>query len=172
MAIIGYHACKNSGSLIFPFLSNDHDKIWLTQGYYFWTDSDTWAHFWGRKSVKSDEYAVLKCKIQFKENEYLDLVGNSRHLELFANLIDLIGIKTSEDEKITVRQIIQMCRFFAKSDPQFFPFQGIKAADFPEEQYPFVKNIKNKLVTLNRQQLCVFEEAKEKIKFIEKTHPQ
>ncbi len=165
--IIGFHTCRNSGSLNFPFLSNDHAKTWLTQGYYFWTDSDTWGHFWGNNSVRGTDYAILKCKIKFKEDDYLDLVGNARHLELFAEFVNLIGIKSEKDDEITIRQIIQWCRFLEKTSSGAFPYLGIKAADFPEEHYHFVKNIKDKMVTLNRQQLCVFEDAKDKIKFVE-----
>ena len=72
--LIGFHACKAEGDPIFPFLSNDHDKTWLTQGYYFWTDSDTWAQFWGQKSVKSRRFVILKCRIELAEDECLDKV--------------------------------------------------------------------------------------------------
>lgn len=164
--IIGFHACRSVGEPCFPFLSNDHEKTWLTQGYYFWTDTDSWARFWGKRSVsKSGSYRVLECKIALEDDELLDLVGNARHLELFSEMIRYVSGKTSLPI-VTVRTVLKFLRAEEAKEPGTFPFLAIKAADYPKTDYKFVEKMNEKLATLNRQQLCVFEQAKARIALI------
>lgn len=162
---IGFHACQTKDDPIFPFLSNDHEKTWLTQGYYFWTDSDSWAKFWGERAIKKDAkgcYAILECAISLDKNELLDLVGNAKHLELFTELIKHIETKSTVSN-LTVSTVIKTLR-----ESDFFPFLAVKVADYPKEGYKFSASMKEKLATLNRQQMCVFEQAKDRIRFIVK----
>lgn len=47
--IKGYHTCKVDGGWRHilknaPFISEPNNRQWLTQGYYFWTDSNHFAH--------------------------------------------------------------------------------------------------------------------------------
>lgn len=169
MSIIGYHACRNTGSLNKPFLSKEHPKTWLTQGYYFWTDSPTSAHFWGEVGIKG-EYAVLEFAIDFQSDEYLDLVGNVKHIEYF-ELLAKTFIEIYKEETVTIRKILLYFRKKEKEVSGAFPFLGIKASDSANEGYPFVENMKEKIFFLKKQQLCVFEEAETKINFIDKIYP-
>ncbi len=76
---VGYHNCRNEGGKEFlkssvPFLSGDGDNQWLTQGYYFWTDSPYWAERWN----PGRDVAISEFKITFHtDDELLDLVGNA-----------------------------------------------------------------------------------------------
>lgn len=53
-------------------------------------------------------------------------------------------------------------------ESDIFPFLAVKAADYPKEEYKFSASMKEKLATLNRQQMCVFEQAKDRIRFVNK----
>jgi len=170
MSIVGYHTCRNAGSLVKPFLSKDHAKTWLTQGYYFWTDSPKNAHFWGKKSIKG-EYAILKFDICLNADEYLDLVGNAYHIEYFEKLAQMF-IEKHKEKTVTIRNILLYFKKQEEIENGAFPFLGIKASDSPKESYKFVDEMKEKLFVLRKQQLCVFDKALSKISFSEKIYPK
>ena len=166
MKIVGYHTCKKSNDVLekAPFLSGSGERIWLTQGYYFWTDNIYHAHKWGESSI-SGNYSIVKCLIDFNEqaDELLDLVGNISQQIYFNDLIKKF-IEEFKDENITIRAIIMFLRNKALKNNAIFPFIAIKAKDeYNERKYAFVSVHSAMLRLLERHQLCVFEVARSKI---------
>jgi len=166
LEILGYHTCKKSDDVLSkaPFLSGSGERIWLTQGYYFWTDSTHHAHKWGQNSISGD-YSIVKCLISFENNslELLDLVGNVEHQIYFKKLIDKF-IEEFGDENLSIRAVIMFLRNKALQNKAHFPFIAIKAKDeYNEERYSFVNVHTAVLRLIERHQLCVFKEGKDKI---------
>ncbi|MBA0212413.1 hypothetical protein [Pectobacterium brasiliense] len=193
-SIIGYHTCNDRGGYEFicnsiPFLSEPGEDQWLTQGYYFWTDSPYWAENWnrGRPNV------IGKFIVSFDEkHKFLDLVGNVSHQEEFEELkgVVLEEMEITDSFSITVNQIISFFREHSSSDDErfsgFFDYVAIKAQD---ERYVSIvdfiepktvvdritgkpKTMRAKLRLRTRQQLCVFSEGRGCIKFSGFHHPQ
>jgi len=163
---IGYHTCKLKNGFEYikantPFKSGNGSNQWLTQGFYFWTDSDYWAKKWGTPSQR----AIGKFKIQLcLRKETLDLVGNVEHQIEFVRLKNVIlqGLQKDKRTEITVHQIISKLR----TNKQIFPYLAIKAEDnrrVDEINFvdPDISGLKLRVIT--PQQLCVFEEARPQI---------
>ena len=124
MEIVGYHTCKKTNDVLekAPFLSGCSDRIWLTQGYYFWTDDIYHAHKWGKSSIEGN-YSIVKCLINLDEekDELLDLVGNISQQIYFDALIKKF-MKEFKDENITIRTVIMFLRNKALKNSEIFPF--------------------------------------------------
>lgn len=175
ISYIGFHTCKLKGeyeqvSSAIPFLSGSSNNQWLTQGYYFWTDSDYWAKRWGKQGERViGNFTIELCP----KTELLDLVGNvNDQLEFIAYKNKLLStLTTSQKKKITVNQIISYVRNKQLQHNGFFPYLAIKAEDGRKaEQIPFIDHKLNKFGSSQRlvtpQQLCVFEEARCRIKLV------
>ncbi|WHU88040.1 hypothetical protein [Pantoea agglomerans] len=172
---IGYHNCHNRGSYDeirrgVPFLSGAGEDQWLTQGYYLWTDSPYHAKKWnGGRHVVVSEFEVMFAS----RDELLDLVGNVRDILEFQEMIDqtIEVLHGGDATKITVNQVISYFREL-EDDPEFtgiFPYSAVKAQDKAkvtgEVSIRFVQERKEHLIALTRQQMCVFEKARDKITF-------
>lgn len=158
-----YHACRYVPDLEsirseVPFISKAEGQ-WLTQGYYFWTDTPTHAKTWrcgsGNKNIISEFTLTFK-----KENLLLDLVGNVKHQELFDGYIELLegkGVFQGVGEKITISQVIFYLRKQEHED--IFPFIAIKAGDKHKSPYIFHESSKyrERCCFITRQQLCLFD---------------
>lgn len=157
--IIGYHTCRENSIISdTPFLSNNK-RSWLTQGYYFWTDSIYFAHQWGNDGY-SGKYCIVKCKIEVENKHLLDLIGNVGDQEYFYRQYNKLKKKNSQ---IDVRSVIVYLRELEANYPNFFPYKAIKAQDNKEGNIIKVKFVKERNETmdvgLKRQQLCLFENA-------------
>lgn len=181
ISIVGYHTCRNEGGYdhIFkniPFLSRPGSHQWLTQGYYFWTDSPYWAEDWLRNH---DNKVIGKFIATFDDkNELFDLVGNVEHQIEFTQLIDVVAeeMGVTNSLSLTVNQVISFFREHSKK-PEFkgfFDYIAIRAADQKSVQsIKFIEpRIKRqgktyfpKLHLVTRQQLCVFENGTNCLKF-------
>lgn len=177
ITIKGFHACSSTGGkecvfLKAPFLSDASKEQWLTQGYYFWTDDDDLAHWWGYLRYKRN-YLVVESKITIEEQCFLDLVGNQKQCKLFVEWareyiksankkgIDFaLEIGFSTENEIFVSLMIQVFRKIAKNS--FFPFKAVKAADKSEETERFTNDAPERLVFIKRQQLCLFDDVNKK----------
>lgn len=166
-AQICYHTCKLKNGYDFiveniPFKSGNGSNQWLTEGFYFWTDSDYWAKKWGHENTR----VIGKFEVELCNNkELLDLVGNVNHQLHFINLKNIILKKLKAEQKsiITINQIIGLLR----EEEDVFPYLAVKAQDGKTiEKIHFVDPSINhsKLALVTRQQLCVFEQAKNRIK--------
>lgn len=169
--IKGYHTCKLSGWENAPFLSvpsKPNDRQWLTQGYYFWTDSDHFAHKWGKDSIKGN-YAIVECLIEIEKDSLLDLVGSVEDQLYFEEMVNeyykILKRENPQAKEPTVNVVLSYYRELAKTNKNFFPYNAIKAQDgYYKSKIIFLENKKEFLPLLTRQQLCLFDFASDCIK--------
>ncbi|EJE4209116.1 hypothetical protein WOC12_00385 [Vibrio parahaemolyticus] len=175
----GFHACKNEGGYKhivenIPFKSGDGKDQWLTQGYYFWTDYNYWAKQWRKENMPLEQKVIGEFDIKLcHETELLDLVGNVAHQFEFHNLkkIVLKTLPKEEQKKVTVHQIIK----FLRAREEIFPYSAIKAQDGKSLfKLPFVdpEFSGGDMSLVTRQQLCVFDKAKDRICLKRFDHPK
>lgn len=168
ISIIGYHTCKLDGGWSYvkneaPFLSGKGDNQWLSQGFYFWTDSDYFAHKWGKTSYQN-EYAIVKCRIDVDETMLLDCVGsvNAQLLlrDRFRKLQQHLEKQGRPASEATISALVRILRQKNRDSPGFFPFVAIKAQDdYLGGSVKFVENRRETMPLLTRQQLCLFEDG-------------
>lgn len=180
--VIGYHTCKTEGGWSFvgseaPFLSCAGDNQWLTQGYYFWTDSDFFAHIWGKVSYK-DDYAIVKCTIIMDDELFLDLVGSTRACIYFQKLLTKFRErlkKISPEKEPTVNAVIAYWRKQSEKNESVFPFVAIKVQDESERgtlEFTGKGRRESMRVSIPRQQVCLFEKGLRFLKEKELVHPE
>ncbi|MEI6333380.1 MAG: hypothetical protein WCS87_02375 [Methylococcaceae bacterium] len=178
--IQGYHACKVDGGWSYiwknaPFLSEPNDRQWLTQGYYFWTDSDYFAHKWGENSIKGD-YAIVECLIEIDKSLLLDLVGSVEDQLRFQAMLTKFEKKLKNinpQAKATMIEVLAFYRNEAKDNKEIFPYSAIKVQDeYSNSKVAFIKNKNERLPLVTRQQLCLFEVAVNCIKSRDIIHPE
>ncbi|WP_318473288.1 hypothetical protein [Photobacterium leiognathi] len=165
----GFHTCKDKGGYEhivknIPFKSGSGEDQWLTEGFYFWTDSPYWARKWlGTQNKVIGQFDIELCR----ETELLDLVGNVEHQLEFVKLKDTVlrHLDFVARKKICVHQVIS---YFRKRET-IFPYSAIKAEDGRRlESIRFIdpkfQARKETMDLVTRQQMCVFEKAKDRIK--------
>lgn len=174
---IGYHNCRDEGGYDFlaesvPFLSGNGDNQWLTQGYYFWTDSPYWAERWN----PSFQTAISKFSITFhNDNELLDLVGNTEQIFEFQKMRQKVArsMNIKDVSKVTVSQVIDYFRKIERrpGGAGFFPYLAVKAQDNAKVPHfsvmRFISHWRRQetLACLTRQQMCVFRHARDRVTF-------
>jgi hypothetical protein len=160
--ISAFHTCRKNNAINgAPFLSKKNNQ-WMTQGHYFWTDSDYFAKKWGEIHYKNkgDEYCIIKFDLSFEEKELLDLVGNVGHKIEFLNIYKKIIILLKQNT-VPLAEVIQYMRDLEERIPGAFAYKAIKSEDkrnLDLIDIP-VMNEANELISIGptRQQLCVFE---------------
>ncbi len=167
--ITGYHTCKDKGGRQYvkangPFISNNGKKQWLTQGFYFWADSEHFAHKWGEQSC-NNKYFILKCDIEMPKDLLLDLVGSAQSQQYFMDMLSVFNErlkKIGSHTQPTVHAVISYWRQLSAQDSTIFPFLAIKAEDDRNMQkLSFVEGRNERmLVGIHRQQLCLFAAGK------------
>ncbi|MEJ1369410.1 MAG: hypothetical protein RPU35_14620 [Candidatus Sedimenticola sp. (ex Thyasira tokunagai)] len=175
ISITGFHTCKPGGGASYlleegPFLSKDNDRQWLTQGYYFWTDSDYFAHKWGEDGYGGD-YAIMRCQVRLDSNLLLDLVGSVVSQQSFLRLVQkfqshLRKVNRDEAANATVSDCIAYYRKMEERVNGVFPYSAIKAQDSRDfgNEIKFINGSQDKLsLAVSRQQLCLFKRAVESI---------
>lgn len=165
--VTGYHTCKTDGGWSYvktegPFLSGSDLNQWLTQGYYFWTDSCYFAHKWGEDSYNKS-YAILKCSIEIEADLLLDLVGSTEAQLYFERLLTKFRThlnKVSPNKEPSVHAVIAHWREISIKNKSVFPFVAIKVQDgFRGSKLSFVSKREFINVGIQRQQLCLFEDG-------------
>lgn len=168
-----YHTCHLEGSLdtIFeksPYKCEPNTKQWLGEGYYFWTDSDFFAHMWGRRREKYPKgYAITEYLVVIPDESFLDLVGNvkdqlffKKQIQMYAKKMEL-ELKSKEDaKKIPISKVIAHLRTCLPNDKSAFKYDAIKAVDYSSSQtnfYRFVKDCMECMPIPSRQQLFLKE---------------
>lgn len=182
--ILCFHTCNNEGGKEFileraPFHSDTTKPQWLGQGYYLWTDSDYYAHDWGRQAPRYGNYVITKFKLTVESSYFLDLVGNVPDQLYFLGLVQSYRSSLTEkmsqihDPKkkerfrqalkrpLSVSTVIQHYRRERK-----FPFKVVKAQDIVTKStntMSYVVPSKDDAVLHypTRQQIVVFPEAKD-----------
>ncbi|MEZ5537957.1 MAG: hypothetical protein R3F02_20320 [Thiolinea sp.] len=180
--IVGYHTCSSYGGRTHvlanaPFFCDPDNEQWLTDGYYFWTDSDYFAHDWGKKGRGYRRgYAIVQCRIMIDSDLLLDLVGNVDHQLYFEDMIQAYKERLQQagsiENSVTVSQVIAYWRDQAQAEKDIFPYIAIKAQDGRhEDRLNFVEERREYMPRLTRQQLCLFQEGKDSIKNKCLVHP-
>jgi len=189
-----YHTCKNRGDResilgLVPFHSNNNKAQWLGAGYYLWTDSDLFAHAWGRNpKYSSTDYAIVKFTLCVPQEQYLDLVGKVDHQQYFLTLVEEYktrlqqAIQKSTDvdsrrryrHKLDCVSVSSVINHFRKL--RTFSFKVVKAADVEStdtKELDFLEksSLGEKLLLPTRQQIVVFPEAKNLLSMPEWHHP-
>lgn len=159
--ITAFHTCKKNGQEYrAPFLSKK-DNQWLTQGHYFWTDSDFFAKKWGETHYirRGRDYCVMKFSLTFERERLLDLVGNVDDKIKFKKLY--IRICEKESGKVSLAEAITFMRNIESNVPGAFPYHAIKVEDKRDldlQSISFTENSKESIdIGPTRQQLCVFK---------------
>jgi hypothetical protein len=191
--VVGYHTCSRDNGISYiqssaPFHSNPKRKQWLTNGYYFWTDSDHFAHKWGEDSYNG-HYAIMKCLIVMDKGLLLDLVGNVEDRLYFEKLKEKFEaylvqpeVQRGLDPKFRGKSpsVSGTIAFWRKQREKFanngifptFPYVAIKAQEPPRNSdMRFVEGRREVLLGLTRQQLCLFREGCGYIKSKELVYP-
>lgn len=164
--LTAYHTChlQESVKVAFngsPYKSELNKPQWLGDGYYFWTDSDFFAHQWGRLSNKYPKgYVITQYDIQIPKNILLDLVGNVKDQLLFREQIlqyanKLQGASLNVND-IPISKVLAHLRLLSQNDENKFAYQAIKAVDYSKNHkhsFPFLDGKKERLVIPSRQQL-------------------
>ena len=151
----------------FAVNSADSKNIqWLSEGYYFWTDSCRNAHWWGSKRLK-EPYCITEYFININSESLLDLSGNTEHMEYLYKLKDFFidnynKIYTNaEAPKPTISVLVEYFRKFYKDE--MFGFSAIKIHhnfyDNGFEPIYMTANSKEFFNGIPRIQLCVFNES-------------
>lgn len=171
---IGYHACSQQGGYDgavkgIPFFApeSEHRSQWLSPGYYFWTDSPTYAKNWkpqgpGRAIGKF----IIELDISNNAEELLDLVGNVAHQEAFCELVEIVieQLPAKNAQNIMVNEVIS----YLREDKEGFPYIAIKAMDNrnpkkpsnPMQTVKFAHDTNLSLPLVTPQQLCLFDRTR------------
>lgn len=183
-----FHTCKNENSEEYilqnaPFHSDRSATQWLGQGYYLWTDSDYFAHEWGKYPPRNGKYAITKFDFVLDNDEvFLDLVGNVEDQLAFRELIaiyenflkgviDKCGDVDKQEEarkKLSELCVSTVINFFLSKSK--FPYVAVKAQDIDSkktEKLRFVlkgKGNNSSLFYPTRQQIVVYEDGKTVLK--------
>lgn len=172
LKIEAYHACSDQGGIKqviskAPFLSEDNDRQWLGQGFYFWYGDMELATDWGERSISSEiqSYAILQVILRLKKEHLFDLVGEPEHIKLFESYakmyVDFLqqADNTVGYHDVSVRELMVFLR--KKRDVIGFNFRATKVATKQTKGFrKFLRNRKEELGANRRQQICVFPEYK------------
>ncbi len=170
-----HHTCSKEGGekkvlKEFPFLSKyapqKNMKPFLGEGYYLWDFNLDYAKVWGRNHY-SNKYFICQSDISVnheKEDFFLDLAGNRKHLVGFVELLWEFNLIHEEGTKgIDLCWIIDYLR---KECPEAFPFEVIRAVDYKNDEHAGIKivfNDKLKSYTILNPRILFSFKSKENI---------
>ena len=179
--VVAYHVCSDCGSdwsilsQKVPFKSEKKRTQWLGVGFYFWPDSNHYAHQWGQSSYKG-AYVISKMKLKFPYDELFDLVGNVDHgfkfkdyAEQTKKWLQELGSAKKGNKKLTkikktlcVSDVFWMLRKVSLKDASVFPYKLVKAGDFQfaSNEIRFVEGKQECMKVAQRIQIVVYPEAK------------
>lgn len=131
---------------------------WLGEGYYFWEACVNIAHWWGKKSYKSEGYVILKFTCDDYNNgdwRCLDLHGNTERIEMFREILNIL--KDKFGGYFTVSRVIE----YLKKRTDFLKrFEGIRVSGIniksQTERVSFVEGKKWYLDLYPPIQICLF----------------
>lgn len=157
--VVGFHTCEDRGESDEEIeskvpIKSKQNKQWLGEGYYFWTDSDRFAKTWGRYSKRF----ISRFDIIFThQNDIFDLVGNALHQEEFEEMLAEIVKKDPQLEKIDISAVF----YFLRENEILSQYKAIKACGNSYRLLGyFSSGKKEKLMFVNRIQLCLFNKDK------------
>lgn len=108
------------------------ENSWLGDGCYFWDTFIENAHWWGGEiRCYTNGYIICKAICDFNDSECCDLVGNTEHIEMFYNTIELMKSQGLANNKTRVKRIIE----YLKNDVKKFNFQAIRVYGIRSKDY-------------------------------------
>lgn len=140
---------------------------WLGNGYYFWTDSDHFAIWWGTDRLQQP-YCITSYLINIEYEMIFDMVGNTRHVQYFFEKLLIIYEAAFEKSRRfsmtklpepTIATVIDHMRTFYKEP--VFKYRAMKICDaWSDESFSLNFTSKSKaheyFPGARRIQLCVF----------------
>lgn len=150
---------------------------WLSDGYYFWLNSDRFAHWWGKQWFK--QYAITKYTIKIDRTQLLDLITNPDHIEYFYALLASYqevydqAVRDGEAQEMIEPSVCAALTYFREAFGDDFPYQAIMTVDdwkdfkFTPGEIRMAPNSKDHEVFtgIQRAQICVFEKFKDTVLF-------
>ncbi len=103
-----------------PFICNNN-KAWLGIGYYFWDSSINTAHWWGKISYNNN-YIICKSQYNYNSEVFLDIVGNTDHLNLIKQSAEILNQKSMT--QVTVPMTVE---FLKRTTGFLSKFKAIRA---------------------------------------------
>jgi hypothetical protein len=159
---------------------------WLSNGYYFWLNSDRFAKWWGNLWFK--QYAITKYTIRLDRTQLLDLITNPDHVKLFWNLMNEYqiiydqAVKDGEAEDLIEPSVCAVLTYFRDLLGDGFAYKAIIAIDEwkdfkfldPDSDFEFkmAPDSDNHEIFggTRRAQICVFEQFKNDVLFKKTAH--
>ncbi|UWY29373.1 hypothetical protein N4T20_05410 [Flavobacterium sp. TR2] len=98
---------------------------WLGEGYYFWEKFLNSAHWWGEVHCANNYFICEANCIKTDENCF-DLVGDTEHMDIFSNAIDIMKAEGIMDKKTTVPRVLK----YLKDDLKLFKYEATRAVGY------------------------------------------
>lgn len=121
-----------------PFICN-WGNAWLGDGYYFWDTFIENAHWWG-KVRHGDSYIICRAECDFSSDDCFDLVGDTNHMQDFAESVKFLTSKNIANANTTVARIITFLRKVPDFSFQAIRVYGIKSISDHKEEYEKYKH--------------------------------
>jgi hypothetical protein len=80
-------------------------NAWLHSGFYFWEEFIEPAHHWG-KTYNKGNYIITSGECIIFEDQLFDLLGNTKHIRMFRETIDLLNHEGLINDNTTVAHVI------------------------------------------------------------------
>lgn len=180
--IVGFHTCREQGTkeellAKVPFLSRSSDQ-WLGQGYYFWTELDIWAKDW----LGDADKVISQYRLALPRDNMLDLVGSLEDQYEFSLIVDQFkkgklgrAYRERFDDAFNISSLIMWLREENVNKIKgIFPYWAVRAKDAAgKRRVPYRKRRPEELLLVERHQMCVYAEYKDKVIEFEKfTYPE
>lgn len=142
----GHHTCEKTGgfekvlndapffSEYLPGKENEKKSPYLGSGYYFWEYDLKQAKKWGEQHY-NNIYFVVEGIIHTTDENFLDLVGDRKHIEYFLSLCKMLMPKNIQINEWEIGRIIEFFKRINKINATIFPFSVLRAQD-----YNYIKN--------------------------------
>ncbi|MDC5466465.1 hypothetical protein NRA61_12940 [Acinetobacter baumannii] len=157
---------------------DDEVHQWLTDGYYFWLNSERYATWWGESILQSD-YLITRYDISLDREDVYDLIENPDDEDDFFFLIEAYLEKYEESKRkglsdhLPVPTVSTVLHFFRKKHPEMFPYLAVTITDnwVAEPVFKYITEHKYLKMTptstsksdnyrpMGRPQICIFKEA-------------
>lgn len=147
---------------------------WLTDGYYFWLNSDIYAKWWGKNKLKG-KYLVKKYEICIERDKVLDLIENPDDEKLFFYFIFMYleeYKKYNTDNQLDEPTVSTVITYMKKKFLSNFFLAIYITDDFINKRYylpidnkkwlkmiPSSTSKSDIYKPMGRPQVCVFEEG-------------
>lgn len=152
----GHHTCSQDNGREHvldhsPFPSTATHEPFLGLGYYFWDYNIQQSHDWGER-LYGESYFIVEASINTTDDNFLDLVGDRKHLEYLGDLVIEYSTTGLRASNFQLGKFIEFLKDISKKDPSIFPFQIIRCQDDsvePKKKHKIKFNSKAAYLNLN-----------------------